>query len=158
MRHPRSSTHTKVVAVLGTDTLAESILSRLLEEEEGYDVRHLDASSYTTGEMEELLEGVDVVLVATGLKPQVREVFHKAMRANPKTHAIPVLALPEALNGALLDEYSVSASWRTLFEELIGQIRDALTRAAASAKALVEECRCIAEPPPSPAATQADTL
>jgi hypothetical protein len=153
MRHPRSSTHTKVVAVLGTDTLAESILSRLLEEEEGYDVRHLDASSYTTGEMEELLEGVDVVLVATGLKAQAREAFLEAMSSNPKTHAIPVLTLPDALNGALLDELGAGVSWRTLFKELIGQIGAALAGAATSAGALVVEGCCGAEPPP---AAQAD--
>ncbi len=130
MRHPRSSTTTKVVAVLGTDTLAESILSRLLEEEEGYATRHLEASSYPKGSMEELLEGVDVVLVATGLKAHAREAFLEAMSTNPKTHAIPVLTLPDGLNRALLDEFSVSVSWRTLFKELIGQISDALARAA----------------------------
>ncbi len=129
MRHPRSAT-TKVVAVLGIDSLAESILSRLLEEEEGYATRHLDASSYLNGSMEELLEGVDVVVVATSLKAQVREAFLEAVSTNPKTHTIPVLTLPEGLNGALLDEFSVSVSWRTLFGELTGQISDALARAA----------------------------
>jgi hypothetical protein len=156
MRHPsRSSATTKVVvAIFGTGTLSEEILGRLLERE-GYHVRHLEAPP--TGLIEEPLDGVDVVLVAPGLKDGVREAFLKAMRSTQESAAIPVLPLSSALKPALLDELSAGVSWLSLFEELIGQIRDALARAAEGARALVVECRCLAEPPP-PAATQADTL
>jgi hypothetical protein len=41
MTPPRSATST-VVAILGTDALAEDILARLLERE-GYTTRHLEA-------------------------------------------------------------------------------------------------------------------
>jgi DNA-binding response OmpR family regulator len=129
MTHPRSSATTAVVAILGTDALVEDILARLLERE-GYDVRVLGA--YPTGLMDELLHGVDILLLAPGLKDGVREAFLEAMRSTQETAAIPVLPLSSALKGALLDELSASASWRTLLEELVGQIEAALQRAAAS--------------------------
>jgi uncharacterized protein with beta-barrel porin domain len=134
MTHPRSSATTAVVAILGTDALVENILARLLERE-GYDVRVLGA--YPTGLMDELLHGVDILLLAPGLKDGVREygvreAFLEAMRSTQESAAIPVLTLSSALKGALLDELSASASWRTLLEELVGQIEAALQRAAAS--------------------------
>jgi hypothetical protein len=121
---------TTTVAIFGTGTLSEDILARLLERE-GYHVRHLEASP--TGLKNGLLEGVDVMLVAPGLKGEVREGFLKAMSTSPRTAAIPVLPLSAALKLALLDELSASASWRTLLEELIGQIGAALTGAATRA-------------------------
>ena len=72
----------------------------------------------------------------------------KAMRSAPKTAAIPVLTLSAALKLALLDELSASAPWRSLFEELVGQIRVTLATAAARTAALVAECSG-AEPSPS---------
>ena len=119
-------------AILGPHTLAEDILARLLEHE-GYDVRHLEA--HPTGLVEELLEGVDILLLAPGLKDGAREEFLKAVNATPETSAIPVLTFSEALKMALLDELSASAPWRALFEELVGQIGAALRGATASAGA-----------------------
>ncbi len=102
--------------------------------------------------MDELLEGVDILLLSPGPKDGAREPFLKAMSTNPKTSAIPVLPLSSALKLALLDELSAGASWSGLFEELTSQIGDALKRAVESASALVVE-GCGAEPPP-PAAPQ----
>jgi sugar/nucleoside kinase (ribokinase family) len=128
---------TTVVAILGTDTLGEDILARLLQQE-GYATRLIEA--HPTGLVDdEPLEGVDVVLLSPGLKESVREAFLEAMRRTQETAAIPVLPLSAALRLALLDELSASASWRSLFEELVGQIGAALTRAAASARALLVE-------------------
>jgi hypothetical protein len=56
---------TTTVAILGTSTLSEDILARLLERE-GYAVRHLEAPP--TGLVEELRDGVDVLLASPGLK------------------------------------------------------------------------------------------
>jgi hypothetical protein len=78
-----------------------------------------------------------------------------AVLSIPKTAVKPVLALLYARKGALLDEFSASPSWLSLFEELVEQIRDGLERAAESAKALLVE-GSTAEPPP--AAAQADAL
>lgn len=110
MPHPRSAT-TTVVAILGPDTLVEDILARLLREK-GCDARLLEA--YPTGVVDELLDGVDLLLLAPGLKDGVREAFLEAMRSTPKTAAIPVLSLSSTLKQALLDELSASLSWSSL--------------------------------------------
>jgi hypothetical protein len=123
------------IAILGADTLGEDILARLLREE-GYATR-LIVAPHPTGLVDELLEGVDVVLLSPGLKDSVREAFLEAMRSTQETAAMPVLTLPAALRLALLDELSASASWRSLFEELVGQIGAALARTATSARALL---------------------
>ncbi len=151
MTHP-SSAATTVVAILGTDALAEDILARLLERE-GCSTRHLQA--YPTDPMDERLDGVDVLLLVPELKDGARQAFLEAVRSTQESAAIPVLTLPATLKLALLDELSAGASWRSLFEELTTQIGAALQRAAASAGALVVEGSG-AEPPP--AAPQADAL
>jgi hypothetical protein len=133
--HPRSATIPVVVAILGTDALAEDILARLLERE-GYATRHLEA--YPTDPMDERLDGVDVLLVVPELRDgAAREAFLEAVRSTQESAAIPVLTLPATLKLALLDELSAGASWRGLFEELVGHIRATLERAATSASALV---------------------
>jgi hypothetical protein len=141
MTHPSSST-TTVVAILGASSIVENILAHLLEEE-GYSVRHHEVDP--AGLVEGALEGVDILLLAPGLKDGVREGFQEAIKSTPGTATLPMLPLSSALRLSLLDELAVSASWRTLFEELVGQIGDALKRAASSAGALVVEG---AEPPP----------
>ena len=55
---------TTVVAILGASTLVEDILAQCLERE-GYSTRHIEA--HPTGHMHELLEGVDLLLLAPGL-------------------------------------------------------------------------------------------
>jgi hypothetical protein len=125
------------IAIVGADTLVEDILARLLREE-GYATRHLEAS-YPTGLVDEPLDGVDVVLLSPALDAEVREAFLEAMKSTQETAAIPVLPLSAALRLALLDELSASASWRSLFEELVEQIGAALARTAASARALLVE-------------------
>ena len=143
---------TTVVAILGAVTLGEDILARLLQQE-GYATRLIEAHPTGLVDDDELLEGVDVVLLSPGLKESVREAFLEAMRSTQESAAIPVLPLSAALRLALLDELSASASWRSLFEELVGQIGAALQRAAASARALLVE-GCGGEPPTA----QADAL
>jgi hypothetical protein len=83
----------------------------------------------------------------------VHESCLEAIGGTPKTVAIPVLPLSSALKMALLDELSANAPWRSLYEELVGQIGAALARTAASAGALVVEGRG-GDPP----AAQADAL
>ena len=148
MTHPRGAT-TTTVAILGASSIVESILARLLEQE-GYEVRYLEVDP--TGFVGGPLEGVDVVLLAPGLQDGVREAFLEAMRSTQETSVVPVLPLSSALKLALLDELAVGASWRTLFEELIGQIGAALASAAESAKALVVEGSGAQPPPATPQA------
>ncbi len=151
MTHPSSAAST-VVAILGTEALAEDILARLLERE-SYSVRHIDAH-LPTNRVGESLDGVDVLLLSPGLKDGAREAFLEAVRSYPKTASIPVLPLSSALKLALLDELSAGASWSGLFEELTSQIGTALKSAAASASALMGE-DCGAEPPSAPQADAA---
>jgi len=151
MTHPSSATTT--IAILGTEALVEDILARLLERE-GYTTRHL-LDPYFKGPMDDLLDGVDILLLAPGLDAEAREGFLKAMSTNPKTAAMPALTFSSALKLALLDELSASAPWSGLFEELVGQIGTALARAAASVEALVAEGRGAETTPVAP---QADAL
>ena len=125
------------VAILGTDNLAEDILARLLRHE-GYTTRIIEAS-YPMRMVDELLEGVDLLLLTPGLSSDVRGAFLEAMRDNPKTAHIHTLSFSDALKLALVDELSASASWRDHFDELVGQIKAALQGAAASTRALVAD-------------------
>jgi hypothetical protein len=75
------------------------------------------------------------------------------MRSSPGRAHIPALSLSATLKQALLDELSASASWRSLFEELVGQIRAVLSRAADSVGVLLVEGCGGGEP-----AAQADAL
>jgi hypothetical protein len=132
--HQRPTT----IAIIGADALAEGILVRLLERE-GYPTRILEAHPATVAEG--LLDGVDLLLLTPGMSPDVRAAFLGAMRSNPGTAVVPVLPLSAALKVALLDELSAGVSWRSLFEELVGQIGTALASAAVSARALlVDDC------------------
>ena len=88
---------------------------------------------------------MNLLLLAPGLNTEAREAFLEAMSTSPKTAAIPVLPLTSALKVALLDELSANVSWRSLFEELLEQIRTSLVRVVAKAKALVVE-DCSGEP------------
>jgi hypothetical protein len=87
--------------------------------------------------VDELLDGVDVLLLAPGLDAGLRRALVEAVRSNPKTAHIQALSFSAALKVALLDELSANASWRSLFEELVGQIAAALKSAAASTRRLV---------------------
>ena len=128
MQHHQPTT----IAILGPDTLAEDILVRLLERE-GYAVRSLGA--YPAGVVEELLDGVDALLLTPGLDAKMSGAFLETMRSTPKTAAIPVLPVSSALKLAMLDELSANAPWRSLFDELVGQIGAVLKRDTASARA-----------------------
>jgi len=139
-QRPHHRPPTTTVAIFGTGTLSVDILARLLERE-GYHVRHLEA--HTTRLIEGPLEGVDILLLAPGLKDSVREGFLEAMSSIPETAAIPRISLTTTLELSLLDEIGAGVSWRTLFEELMGQIGSTL----ASAGAFVVECCCGPEHP-----------
>ena len=132
MTHPSSTTTT--IAILGSYTLAEDILAQLLQRE-GYSTTILEA--HPSGVVDELLDGVDVLLLAPGIDAGLCRAMVEAMRSSPKTARIPVLSFSAALKVALLDELAASNSWGSLFEELVEQIGVALERAAAGARALV---------------------
>ncbi len=80
--------------------------------------------------MDELLDGVDVLLLTPSLSPDVRGAFLSNMRSTPKTAHIPVLSLSPTLSLALLDELAASAPWQSLFERLLDEVESALRSAA----------------------------
>ena len=71
MQHHQPTT----IAILGPDTMVEGILSRLLHKE-GYATRLLDPN--TTGAANELLDGVDALLLTPGLDAEMSGTFLEA--------------------------------------------------------------------------------
>ena len=134
MRHQHHQPPT--VAILGTNSLIDRILARLLKDE-GYDTELLDA--YPTGHSDNLLlDGVDVLVLSPPyLDPDVRGAFLAVMRRTPEgAQRIPGLSLSLPLQMAVQDELAVSVSWQSLFEELVQAIEDALAGAEASTRVL----------------------
>ena len=123
------------VAVLSANTLVDRILARLLKDA-GYNTKLLEA--YPTGPTDELLDGVDVLLLSPYLDADLCEAFLDAMRSTPEAahKRVPVLSLSVPLVMALLDELSVNVSWQSLFEGLVQELEAALAGAEASAEAL----------------------
>lgn len=135
MRHDQQPT---TIAIFGSNAMAEDILAWLLEEED-YSTRLLDP--HPTGLIDELLDGVDVLLLVPGPHDaKVRRAFLEAVRTNPKTAHIPFISLSPALRLALIDELAANAPWQSLFEELLEEIEAAPGRIAASGKGNSIQC------------------
>ncbi len=131
MRHQHQKSTT--VAILGANTLLDRILARLLEDE-GYDTKLLNVCP--TGHIDELLDGVDVLLLSPYLDADVRGAFLNALKSTPEAaRRVPVLSLPFPLKAALLDELSVNVPWQSLFGGLVQEIEAALERSEAGAEA-----------------------
>jgi hypothetical protein len=116
------------IAILGADTLVEDILAWLLQDE-GYNTRLLEA--YPEGVVDELLDGVDLLLLVTGLSPDVHGTFLDITSSIPRAARMPVLTPSPTLKEALLDELATSVPWRSPFDALVQEIHDALVAASA---------------------------
>jgi hypothetical protein len=130
------------VAILGSSTLGEHVLALLLEDE-GYAARLLKASptaATTTallpegGSVEELLEGVDVVLLwpAPALRDDAREAFVGAMRSACAKAKMPVVALSPSMAVASKDELAGEVPLMRQFEQLLWIIKAVLGSPAGS--------------------------
>ena len=116
------------IAILGGSPIAESALALLLESE-GYNIRIIEG--YPTEEVDQSLEGVDVLLLYNGLSNGTLQSFLRSLRSSPKTALMPILRLSPAFKGELLpaeDEY-ISVVWPTRVEDLARQIEAALKAA-----------------------------
>jgi hypothetical protein len=124
---------TTTIAILGASTLGEHVLALLLEDE-GYTAKLIKAPptpSTTTvrlhegGSLEELLEGVDVVLLwpAPTLRDETREAFVGAMRSACAEAKIPVVALSPSLAVASKDELAGEVPLMRQFEQLLWIIK-----------------------------------
>ncbi len=121
--------HRTTIAILGGSPVAESALALLLEGE-GYTTRVI--GGYPTEEVDQSLEGVDVLILYNGLSDGARQSFLRSLRSIPKTAQMPVLRLSSTFKEELPaeDEY-ISVAWPTRIRELSRQIEIAL-RAAES--------------------------
>jgi hypothetical protein len=130
MAHPRSAV-TTVVAILGCDTVVGRSLSVLLEGS-GYHTRLLDA--YPTGVVDELLDGVHLLILTPRVDEGVREAFVGAMgKSTPQKADIPVIALSTDTEEDLPEKEGViSVPWPCKTKVLVDQIEAALSVQAAS--------------------------
>jgi hypothetical protein len=114
------------VAILSGNPLVDRVLELLLEDA-GYDVSLLE--ELEAFRVEDVLDGVDVLLIGRGLGDDRREDFLRAMVSTLKTATIPVLALSPGPKGALAEEDRL-VPWPCRIEDLAREI-DAAVRAAA---------------------------
>jgi hypothetical protein len=97
-----------ILDILGDNTLFDRLLARLLKHE-GYDTKLLEAP--LTGPIDDLLNGMDVLLLSPYLDTNVRWAFLNARKSIPEpARRIPVLSLSVPLKVALQDELSVNVS------------------------------------------------
>jgi DNA-binding response OmpR family regulator len=113
------------VAILGGNPLVDRALELLLENA-GYEVRLLEESE--ASEVEDLLEGVDVVLLGRGLSNGRRENFLGALASTLEMAAIPVLSFSPGPEGTSAGEDRL-VPWPCRTEDLVREI-EAARRAA----------------------------
>ena len=116
--------HTTTVAILGSDTVVGRTLSLLLEGS-GYQTTLL--ASYPTGIVDDLLEGVDLLLLTPRLDRGVRDAFLGAMgKSSPQRADMPVIALTTAVEESPQDEGVQSVPWPCETKVLVQRIEAAL--------------------------------
>ena len=129
------------VAILGSGTLGEHVLSMLLEDE-GYAAKLIKAPPKAAAtallpegnSVEGLLEDVDVVLLwpAPTLRDDAREAFVGAMRSACARAKIPVVALSPSMAVAAKDELAGEVPLMRQFEQLMWIIKVVLGSPAGS--------------------------
>ena len=119
------------IAILGADTVVGSALCALLE---GSGYRTTPIDSHPTGIADELLDGVDLLLLTPRLDEGVREAFVGAMgKSVPQRADMPVIALHTVLEEELPEKEGViSVPWPTETKVLVDHIEAALSIQAES--------------------------
>jgi len=120
------------IAILGADTVVGRALCLLLE---GYGYQTTLLDSYSTGIVDEMLDGAHLLLLAPRLDEGVREAFVGAMgKSTPQTAEMPAIALSTAVEEDLPDkERVISVPWPCETKVLVERIEEALLDAQASA-------------------------
>jgi hypothetical protein len=113
------------VAILSGNPLVDRVLELLLEDA-GYEVRLLGEPE--AFRVEDLLDGVDVLLIGRGLGDDRREYFLRAMASTLETATTPVLALSPGPEGTFATEDRL-VPWPCRIEDLAREI-DAAKHAA----------------------------
>jgi hypothetical protein len=127
------------IAILGADTVVGSALCALLEGS-GYRITPLD--SYPAGVVDELLEGVDLLLLAPRLDGDARGAFLGAMgKSTPQKANMPVIALTTAVEEAPPKEAIQIVPWPCETRVLVERIEAALLDAPPSSTASPNQAR-----------------
>lgn len=126
---PPAGSKPNTIAILEPNPVVGRAVEALLGDT-GYDVRILEAPLENKS-LAEALDGVDVLLLGSGLDAEWREGFLRAMRSTPKTVAIPVLSLSPAPKGTLAKEVR-RLPWPSTAEDLVREIEAALAPGASS--------------------------
>jgi hypothetical protein len=112
------------IALLGTDTMVGWAILLLLQGE-GYDIRMVEAPR--TSLPDDLMEGVDLLLIPPNLTPRSCEESLAALRGKRERLGVPVLSLSSAVNEGLLHEAEVRiVPWPIHIEELAREIEGTL--------------------------------
>ena len=127
----RQDQPTATIAILGSDTVVGRALCVLLEGS-GYQITLLD--SYSTEVVDELLEGVHLLLLIPRVDEGVREAFLGAMdKRVPQKADMPVIVLCTATEENLPEKEGViSVPWPTETKVLVDHIEAALLDAPAA--------------------------
>jgi hypothetical protein len=121
------------IAILGADTVVGSALRALLEGH-GYRITPIDA--HPTGVVDELLKGVDLLLLAPRLDGAAREAFLGAMgKSVPQRASMPVIALTTAVEEAPTEGAIQTVPWPCETKALVQRIEAALLDAPAPSAA-----------------------
>ena len=112
------------IALLGTDTVVDHALSPQ-KQREGYEIRILEAPP--TGLPEDLMEGVNLLLISPGLVHERCEESLAALRGKRERMDVPVVSLSSAVNEGLLHEEEVRVvPWPIHIEGVAREIEGAL--------------------------------
>ena len=131
IRHDQPTT---TIAILGADTVVGRALCALLESS-GYRTTPID--SHPTGVVDELLDGVDLLLLAPRLDEGVRDAFVGAMgKSVPQRADMPVIVLSTAVEENLPNkERVISVPWPCETKVLVERIEAAILDAPAASTA-----------------------
>jgi hypothetical protein len=112
------------IAIFGANSVTRAALPLLLEGQ-GYEVRLLEAPPAGVA-VNELLEGMDIVLLGTEHLNGRREGLLSGMMGDPKTATIPVLTLLSMGEAPKDDQNGVTTvPWPSFIETLVKHIEEA---------------------------------
>jgi hypothetical protein len=121
---PVDAAKTTLVGVLGEDPLTSRILGLLLAQE-GYEARTLDGTAVVKNPSA-ALAGVDLVLLVPGFGDERKGKLVGAVKGDPATAAVPVVALSSVLETDHLDERTDSVPWPWSTEALVRAVERAM--------------------------------
>jgi hypothetical protein len=111
------------IAILGTDTMVGWAILLLLQEE-GYEIRMVEAP--WAGLPDDLMVGVDLLLIPPNLAPRRCEESLAALREKLERIGVPVLSLTAVKEGLLHKEEVRVVPWPINIEDLAHEIESVL--------------------------------